>query len=371
MSDRSMFNCRRRGIAIVSVLYFLVVCALISAAVLFAQRVTTRNTLMSVSGAQLLASADEAVHTALGSWSRSERSRQAIGSTALIATSPVNGLATSVYVTRLTSRVFSIVGETRLGLGAARRVSLLVRIPIESPPVMSALVSAVGVSVGRDVRFVVDTACGDTSAVAITLAPDVPLIVDADIPPGAQPIALRDPAAGDSMSYQRVGNIWWSELSRLADIHVPADTRISPTPSVAGAQCVPAVTNWGDPSRPGSACGNRAPLVYVAGDLTIEGGAGQGVLLVDGHLTVTGAFTYSGQIVATHGIETRADNIAISGVVFAWRARVESTATRQTTNDVILTHTTTLRRSRCDAAYSVASWFEPRRVRDRAWTELF
>ena len=371
MSDVSMFSCRRRGIAIVSVLYFLVVCALISAAVLFAQRVTTRNTLMSVSGAQLLASADEAVHTALGSWSRNERSRQIIGSTALIPTSPVNGVATTVYITRLTSRVFSIVGEARLGLKAARRVSLLVRIPIASPPVGGALVSAVGVSVGRDVRFVADTACGDTSTVAVTLAPDAPLIVDADIPPGAQPIALRDPAAADSMSYLRVGGIWWSELSRLADIHLQADTRIAPTPSVAGAQCVPTETNWGDPSGRASPCGNRAPLVYVAGDLTIDGGAGQGVLLVAGHLTITGAFTYSGQIVATHGIETRADNIAISGVVFAWRAGVDSTATRQTTNDVILTHTTTLRRSRCDAAYSVASWFEPRRVRDRAWTELF
>jgi hypothetical protein len=365
-----MFSRQRRGIALVSVLYFLVVCALTSAAVLFAQRVTTRNTLTSVSGAVLLAAADEATHAALGSWSRSERARQMIGSTAITPTGSVRGVATTVYVTRLTPRVFSIVGEARLGLGVARRVSILVRLPFKSP-LAGALVSAVGVSVGRDVRFVADTACGDTSAVAITLAPDAPLTIDADIPPGAQPTAIRDPAADDSMSYLRVGNIPWSELARLADIRLTADTRIAPAPSFAGAQCVPTETNWGDPRAPASPCGSRTPLVYVAGDLTIEGGAGQGVLLVDGHLTISGAFTYSGQIVATHGIETRADNIAISGVVYAWRARVDSTATRQPTNDVILTHTTTLRRSRCDAAYGVASWFEPRRTRNRAWTELF
>jgi hypothetical protein len=371
MSDYSMFGRQRRGIALVSVLYFLVVCALTSAAVLFAQRVTTRNTLTSVSGAQLLAAADEATHAALGAWNREDRARQMVGSTTIIPTDAVGGIARSAYITRLTPRVFSIVGEARLGLGAARRVSLLVRLPMEAPNVAGALVSAVGVSVSRDVRFVVDTACGDTSGVAIALAPDAPLTVDADIPPGAQPIARRDPAADDSVSYLRVGNIWWSELARLADIRLTGDTRIAPAPSVAGAQCVPTETNWGDPRAPASPCGSRAPLVYVAGDLTIDGGAGQGVLLVDGRLAITGAFMYSGQIVATRGIETRADNIAISGVVYAWRARVDATATRQTTNDVMLTHATTLRRSRCDAAYGVASWFEPRRVRDRAWTELF
>src|SRR5437660_2721544 len=125
MSDYSIFSRQRRGIALVSVLYFLVVCALTSAAVLIAQRVTTRNTVTSLSGAQLLAAADEAAHAALGSWSRGDRARQMIGSTAIIAVGPVDGVGTTVYITRLTARLFSIVGEARLGLGAARRVSIL------------------------------------------------------------------------------------------------------------------------------------------------------------------------------------------------------------------------------------------------------
>jgi hypothetical protein len=36
-----------------------------------------------------------------------------------------------------------------------------------------------------------------------------------------------------------------------------------------------------------------------------------------------------------------------------------------------LRYATTLRASGCDAQHGIASWLEPRVVRDRAWAELF
>jgi hypothetical protein len=92
---------------------------------------------------------------------------------------------------------------------------------------------------------------------------------------------------------------------------------------------------------------------------------------VSGHLVIAGPFMFSGQIVARGGIETRADNIAISGAMYAWRASDDSTAMHASSSQVVLTHRTTLRYSRCDAWHGVASWHKPRRVRDRAWAELF
>jgi len=186
-----------------------------------------------------------------------------------------------------------------------------------------------------------------------------------------QPSVVRDAMAVDSATYLRIGDAWWSELAAHADVRLAGDVRIAPSPQVIAGQCIEGDANWGDPRSSTSACATHAPIVHVAGDLTIAGGAGQGALLVDGHLSITGAFTYSGQIVARRGIETRADNIAISGVVYAWRASVDSTASRVTTNEVMLMHATTLRRSVCDAQYGVASWQQPRRVRERAWSELF
>ncbi len=359
----------QRGVALVAVLYFLVVCALTITAVLFAQRSAKRNALSTANGTQLLAAAEAALHATAASWGSADRSRQAVGSTASVAT--INGgVRTATYVTRLTSRLYSITSEANLvGSSIARRVSLLVRIPFATR-VRGALISAVDVTIGAQVRFVADSTC-DTASAAVVLTPNAAFAIDADIPPGTQPSMLRDSIANDSSIYLRVADTWWSELAQRADIRLAADARITPTPIVVAGQCSTSDANWGDPRGLIAECALRAPLVYVLGDLTIDGGAGQGVLLVDGHLTIAGPFTFSGQIVARHGIETLADNIAISGAVYAWRSSSDATVSHSITSDVMLTHATTLRYSGCDARHGIASWLQPRRVRERAWSELF
>jgi hypothetical protein len=128
-------------------------------------------------------------------------------------------------------------------------------------------------------------------------------------------------------------------------------------------------SNWGDPSAPTSPCAARVPVVYAAGDLTIDGGLGQGALLVDGHLLIAGPFTFSGQIVARGGIEMIADNITITGSVHAWRARSDTLAAHADSARVVLARRVTIRSSGCDASHGVASWLQPRRVRDFAWME--
>ena len=86
---------------------------------------------------------------------------------------------------------------------------------------------------------------------------------------------------------------------------------------------------------------------------------------------IASAFAFSGQIVARGGIETLADNIAISGLVATWRASTNTSASRGAKSNVVLTGGTTLRYSGCDARHGIASWLRPRVVRERAWSELF
>jgi hypothetical protein len=86
-------------------------------------------------------------------------------------------------------------------------------------------------------------------------------------------------------------------------------------------------------------------------------------------LLIQGPFTFSGQIVARGGIEMIADNIAITGSVHAWRARADTLAMRTDSARVVLARRVTLRSSGCDAWHGIASWLQPRRVRDFAWME--
>ncbi|MFL5613469.1 MAG: hypothetical protein ACJ796_07415 [Gemmatimonadaceae bacterium] len=363
---------RRQGVALISVLYFLVLCGLTTSALFFAERSHARGSSEATQGARVLASAEGALYAALVNWNSSTRVRQQVGSTMTIAAPAISDLEGSTYVTRLTSELFSIVVDVRAPSNdPSRRVGLLVRLPTPNR-LRAALVSAVDVTIGPDVRILIDSAtCGDSATAAVVMTPSANLTIDPAIPPNEQPQMMRDAAAADSATYLRFGATWWNDLGSAADIRLASGARVTPSPEVIAGSCTTSATNWGDPSSIESTCANRSPLIVADGDLTIAGGVGQGALLVSGHLTIAGPFTFSGQIVARGGIETLADNIAISGAMYAWRTGDDSTAVHASSSNVMLTHRTTLRYSGCDAWHGIASWHKPHRVRNRAWAELF
>ena len=359
----------REGVALISVLYFLIVCGLAATALLFGQRSRATSVLDARGGLRLSAIADSALYAALATWQPADRLRQPVGATIALANTSSPDVRTRVLVARTTRRLFAIVAEaSRVLDGSARRVTLLVRLPLASSSARGALVSAIDVAIGPQARIVVDSACGDTTTAGVVLAPSAALTIDSTIIGGA-PGVTRDAAAADSVTYLRFGDAWWNDLAAAADIRLAAGTHVVPMPATSGPSCARVESNWGDPSSPTSPCAARMPIVYAPGDLTVDGGLGQGALLVDGHLLIAGPFTFSGQIVARGGIEMIADNIAITGSVYAWRARADTLTPHADSARVVLARRVTLRASGCDAWHGVASWLQPRRVRDFAWME--
>jgi len=362
----------RRGIALVTVLYFILIGSLASAGVFMMIRGMLRNTSSTTKGAQLVAAAEEALYSALANWDSTLRMRQAVGSAMTLPVSTAGNEQSSVSIARLSTWLFAIVADARNpGDGASRRVSLLVRLPSVVPSGGAALLSAADVTLGPNVRVLTDSSCGDIGVGAIALAPGAALSIDAAMPADAQPTVLRDSSTADSAAYLRIGGRWWTDLVLSADIRLSSGAHVTPMPTASDGLCASSDSNWGDPTSSSALCAARVPVIYANGDLTVDGGVGQGVLLVAGHLTIAGPFTFSGQIVARGGIEDLADNITISGAIHAWRARDDSVIARTMSSSVELTHQTTLRFSRCDAWHGMASWLQPRRVREHAWSELF
>ncbi len=74
--------------------------------------------------------------------------------------------------------------------------------------------------------------------------------------------------------------------------------------------------NWGDPTAK-SGCGNYRPVVYVAGDLTLLAGSGQGVLVVRGDLEIRGAFSFAGLILVGGSFRATVGAPRIEGAVQA------------------------------------------------------
>ena len=73
---------------------------------------------------------------------------------------------------------------------------------------------------------------------------------------------------------------------------------------------------WGDPDRPGSPCGPHLPVRASLGDLTVQGGVGQGMLVVDGDLTLTAAARYYGLVVVRGALRLQ-DGASLEGLALA------------------------------------------------------
>ena len=372
---------RRSGIALAAAIYAVAIASVIVTGVLFTIVRSRRATDGGMRDRQLVAAAEEALFGALERWDGAARARQAVGATSAwrvdLPGAPL--LADSVHVTRLDETVYWIVadaafaGDPRLRITAPsrRRLSLLVRVPPVRLPLSAALVAAGDVALGVDARIDAnagDATCGGADSAAV-LPGGAQLLLDPLYPPGA-PSVRHDSLAADPRTYDMLGGESWQALADRADVQLPPDARVTPLPTLGDGACASAVNNWGDPRRvtPPGPCESRAPLVHAAGDLTIDGGSGQGVLLVDGRLHLGGPLLYAGLVIARGGIDTFTDGPTISGMVLSASGAL---AGQGVPPSVLLAHRITIRYSRCDVQHGIASTRQARPVRSRAWTETF
>ena len=371
---RAEHSDRRRGFTLATVLYFVVVVGVLAATVLAATRRLSPAGDRVALDTQLLAAAESAVYGELADWPTSERARLRVGTTfsrTVAAISPAQEIL--LHVTRLSTRVYSLVADARAANGIARRVNLILRVPFPRAPLSGALVSAGSVLLGQNVRVIADsTDCGAGQQAAVMLAPGARVLPTDGQPFPTAPSVVETPLAADSATYMRIGGASWDDLAARADVVLARDAHVTPTPRISVDRCVESESNWGEPidAEPNSPCAPSVPLVYAQGDLHIDGGRGQGTLLVNGRLRIAGPFLYSGQIVARGGIESLSDGVELTGIVMS-AARDVSDTSHGVNASVALRYATTLRASGCDAQHGIASWLEPRVVRDRAWSELF
>lgn len=91
----------------------------------------------------------------------------------------------------------------------------------------------------------------------------------------------------------------------------------TPTPVEQGGACATAAPwNWGDPERSYRPCGAFFAARGSVGALTLEGGTGQGVFVVEGDLVVRGSATLFGLVIATGRVDV-VDGSSIEGRVIA------------------------------------------------------
>ena len=181
------------------------------------------------------------------------------------------------------------------------------------------------------------------------------------------PQVQQSAGAGSDSTYNQFGDLNWTQLTALATKTYPGGTLTSIQPSyLADGSCNTAdALNWGDPYRllgPAATCGTYYPIIYSSSSLSITGGAGQGILLVDGDLSVSGGFEFFGPVIVKGSLKTTGTGGHFTGGVLAENVDLEQ-------NTVLGNAVITF--SSCALSMALQASATPRLANGRSWADLY
>ena len=333
---------KRPGVALVMAVVAMAVLGALVAGVFFAALREQRDGRDSVHRVQSLAVAEYGLATALSSdsWRPSWNLTERRGLLHTFAYNPDPGASDTVQLWKLERNGFLLVSSSVAGpvvSRATRRVALLVTLRIPRLAARSAVVAMDAAAVG-DSSLVsgIDTVppawicpAADEERPAILVA-EASRVGDATCTIagcliGAPPIGIDSAASGADM-YERFGAVDRDAIAAAAVQLADNAFFSSPAPVLDGAgECdVARSNNLGDPLRllgAGSPCADHFPVLHAPGNMRIDGGAAQGVLLVDGNLTLAGGARFSG-VVAVSGVLEITERSELHGAALASRVIV-------------------------------------------------
>ena len=117
------------------------------------------------------------------------------------------------------------------------------------------------------------------------------------------PPFLKDSSV-HSTTFSQFGDVTYDDIAALASVQLSSGT-YKTEPTLSGSACDRSdPTNWGDGLNPSAACGSYFPIVHISGDATLNGVQGQGILLVDGDLSIQGSYEYYGIVIVKGSLST-------------------------------------------------------------------
>ena len=129
----------------------------------------------------------------------------------------------------------------------------------------------------------------------------------------------------NTQSLTTVGDIPFDSLKQFATKIIPGGNPPNVFPSFNGdGTCrIGDLYNWGDPLVPTGACGSHYPIVWVENTVSFQGTYGQGVLIVNGDMKVTGGLTFYGPVIVRGTLATSGTGGHFNGGVIAANVQLE------------------------------------------------
>ncbi len=373
---------RREGFALVMALGAMVILGTLVAGSAFVVMQETRLGRNQVVQGRAFAAAEYGLNKIQADWDKTPNLQMNNGAT-FDTTYIIPGQGTSrVRYTRLNNETFWIVSEGKVGIGSAtdpksmavKRVNSILRLRVPSIRANGAITTNGDIEIKGSASVTGINSippgwagCDATAANKAAVVAPPGALVTIQKPSNAigTPQVLRDSLAADSSTYVRYGDENWTTLLAQANI-VLTGNPAGVDPVAVNGSCARTPTNWGEPNRGlGSvaACYNYFPIIYSPGNLQLNDGRGQGILLVNGDLQINGNFTWSGLIVVRDDFDKGNGNATIYGAVMARDATV--------VDHSFIQGNTTYAYSQCALDRALRGSAQVVQARERAWAELF
>lgn len=377
----------RRGMALILTLIVVVVLAILSTGAVLSSMQEFRGGRNALVEQRAFAVAEFGLNSEISNWDRSRNlpppTGMAIGAIDSANVFVAQGDTAKVFIQRLTDNTFWVrsVGRANIGsaqLEAQRITNMVVRIAYPSINPGGAIVTAGNIRVqgsaeitGTNTNPSGWTQCAnitgrDTFAISYAPGRTVDIQKLNLVTGGINP----DPAAGDSNTYVRYGTESWNSLVAAADIKLPGGT-YGPEPVGTSSTCDWNTTaNWGEPLRVSgggntyvAGCKDYFPIIYVNGTATLSHGRGQGVLLVNGDVRLTGNFQWYGLIIA------RDDIVKGNGTFDLWGSAMSRNANVQDGSAIV--GNSYFKWSKCAVESALRGSAILTRTKERSWAQLY
>lgn len=307
----------RRGIALALALFAMVISTLLITAVFYIARAEQRMGNNRIATMQAREAAEAGLSAVLANWSVPTYNSMAVGAVFTIPQTSMGGAASySGSLRRIAPTTFlvEIEGVYRVGgqIVTRRELGRLIRLDMPDINMNAAVTTLVGISVSGSSQISGhDTIPSGWGGSCSAPRPDQPGIRDSSgnvSTSGAcsgascitgSPRVLTDPAVNTN-TFDQFGTLDFEDLAAMADKVVSGTvTSIQPStnlgPPVSCDRSAP--LNWGDPINPLGVCGSYFPIVHAPGNLRLSGGWGQGILLVEGDLELSGGVEFYGPVI--------------------------------------------------------------------------
>lgn len=179
------------------------------------------------------------------------------------------------------------------------------------------------------------------------------------------PPVVKDPTVADS-TFQQFGDLLWADLVAAANIRLGAGTYTTQPSLRADGSCnTNDVLNWGDGMNKTAPCGNYFPIIHLTGSSTLNNVQGQGILLVDGDLSVQGSYQFFGITIIQGALKTAGGGNTEAHFWGMTMARVVDFETQKFSGKAELNY------SKCAITNALQKTSQLMPMRSRGWTQLF